>query len=197
MTINRKMYKIRESQAGFIPLELILIVIVVGMIASVGAFVWHSKQKADKLYASSASLAAKSTAPSFKSKAKATKQATTPPTTPTTTTPKTSVPTPAPQPAPVVHPTAQDIAEAKVQAYSIQTLLEGYNANYNTYPWDLTPGPLINQPGLDGATASIFDAPAGTSFAYRCLKGGGYTCTAYELKALQSNGTVIVTLNNL
>ncbi len=192
----------KNEQKGFVYIEGLLILVIVGLISFVGWYVWHSKQVTNALLTSATSIS--SSTPTLKSKARPLAQtapanatASTPTTAPQTTTTPVSTSKVQP-PTVVIHPTSQDIEQAKSQASAIQSLIEAYQANYATYTWDLTPSPLINQPGVSGASESTFVAPAGTSFSYKCMKGGGPlpTCSAYQLQVLQSNGTVIETLKD-
>ncbi len=95
---------------------------------------------------------------------------------------------------------ADNDAQAKSQAEAIESMLESYFTNYGYYPGDLTPGPLISQPGFSGGSASNFTAPSGTKFIYSPSPSGCTTdnqqCQHYTLEAAETNGTVIDTIKS-
>ncbi|HVW23110.1 MAG TPA: hypothetical protein VHB51_01315 [Candidatus Saccharimonadales bacterium] len=192
------------SQRGFAHIYLLVagLAILVG-IGSVGVLVaHHNTAQTIPVVSSPKKVTTKSSTSSTPKTTPAPTQTSTPaPTTTTSTQNTTPTTTSTPPSTPVVHPTQQDISQAQSNAYSIQTMLEAYWSNYNTYTWSLDAQDqqaLENQPGYyQSSSGSPFDSPPGTSLSYQCLKGGGYSCTAYQLQALEANGTVIVTLNNL
>ena len=119
---------------------------------------------------------------------------------PSTQTTTSSTPSQASAPLQPVSGAAND-NQAKIQGNSIQSLLESYWANYGYYPSDLSPSPLINQPGVTGAIPSEFVAPTGTQFTYTPSPGGCTTanqqCQQYTLVVSETGGTVIATIKSL
>jgi hypothetical protein len=183
------------AQRGFAHLYILIAVLVVVLVGGIGITIAHHNTGST---GQSATLPSPTPKQAQESPTATITPSQTPSPTPTSTT--KVVRTTATTPTPVAHPTDQDIAGARVDAYSIQTMLEAYFSNYNTYTWSLDAQDqqlLESQPGYSSSGGSPFNTPPGTSLSYVCQKGVGYNCTAYQLQALEANGTVIVTLTNL
>ena len=198
-----------DNSSGFAVVELALIIVIVGLITFVGWFVWHSKTNSDNLLASSVKVS--SSQPQFKKTSAKTTN------TIGATNGPASMPSNSSKPAansssssssssssgsssggqavsspPLVHPTSSDVQQAELQALTIRSLIEAYGVNYDTYPADLSSGPLINQPGITGASTSTFVAPPGTSFSYTCSKGGPGVCAGYWLSVYNATTNAII-----
>jgi hypothetical protein len=92
-------------------------------------------------------------------------------------------------------------ARLREQLTSIQALLGLYAANNSGfYPANLSPGPLVNQPGESGFKASELVAPSGFKFVYTPAPSGcttaAFNCKSYTLKALDSTGKVVDTIDS-
>ncbi len=80
----------------------------------------------------------------------------------------------------------------------LQELLENYRSNNSpSYPAELSPDVLSNQPGISGDASSMFVPPAGITYVYAALPKGcttaGKDCIGFTLEAKDAKGTVVYT----